>query len=64
MHERPIHGQRYSIRVGFRKMEVSGRSRAEAIQRAREQLCQDMPRMWDVIQALEVHKFEIHELDP
>ena len=63
MHERPINGQRYSIRVGFRKMEVRGSTREEAIQRAREQLCQDMPRMWDVIQALEVSKFEIQELD-
>lgn len=61
MHERPIN-QRYSVRVGLRQVEVNGHSREEAILRAREQLCADMPRMWDVIQTLAVNKFQIREL--
>lgn len=62
MHERPVNNQRYSVRVGLRQLEVNGQSRAEAIERARAQLCDEMPRMWDVIQTLEVHKFDIREL--
>ena len=63
MHERPVNDQRYSIQVGLRKLQVNGRSRAEAIQRAKEQLCSDMPRMWDVIHSLEMQRFDVREIE-
>ena len=39
----------YEVRVGFMRVDVRGTSQADAIKKARERLCAELPRMWDVI---------------
>ena len=63
MHERPLPDQKFSVRVGMREVEIQCTTREEAIERARRQLCNELPRLWDVITSMEVHKFEVHKLD-
>ena len=54
--------QRYEVIVGHASVRVVGASRDEAVAEARRQLCVQMPRMWDVIQALTVDRFTVNEL--
>ncbi|PQO42470.1 hypothetical protein [Blastopirellula marina] len=54
---------RYLVRVGHNQMTVVCQTAAEAIQRAKAQLRQEFPRMWDVINALSESKFEVKDLD-
>ena len=54
--------QTYEVRVGHARVRVRGASLDEAIQAARNKLCMDLPRMWDVIQSLEMERFEIKHL--
>ena len=49
----------YSVQVGHTKITVPGRSPAEAIHEARRRLCQENPRMWDMIQQLDESRFEV-----
>ena len=63
MHERPLSTQRFSVRVGMREVEIQCLSREEAIEHARRKLCNELPRLWDVIAAMDVHKFEVRELN-
>ena len=49
----------YEVRVGYLFVRVQGENRAAAIRRARQRLCHEMPRMWDVIQGLADSKFEV-----
>jgi len=53
---------KYEVIVGLARVHVTGASRIEAVEEARRRLCQDMPRMWDVIQSLDVQRFEVKEL--
>lgn len=62
MHERPLPNQRFAVRVGMRQVEIQCSSREEAIESARQQLCNELPRLWDVISSMEVHKFEVRKL--
>jgi hypothetical protein len=49
----------FSVQVGHTTVNVKGGSREEALQEARRQLCQDMPRMFDVIQLLDDSRFQV-----
>lgn len=49
----------YEVRVGFMRVEVRGVNQAEAIRNARQKLCAELPRMWDVIHALADSRFEV-----
>ncbi|MBI83403.1 MAG: hypothetical protein CMJ81_09420 [Planctomycetaceae bacterium] len=51
----------YQVRVGHSKITVPGTNHTEAIQEARRRLCLEMPRMWDVIQALEDARFLVED---
>ena len=49
----------YLVEVGHYSVEVQSVSAADAIREARKQLCQQMPRLWDVIQSLRDDKFHV-----
>ena len=51
----------YQVRVGYSKITVRGTNHTEAIQEARRRLCLEMPRMWDVIQALDDTRFLVED---
>ncbi len=53
----------FHVRVGHTTVTVKGHSRENAIGQARQQLCQDMPRMWDIIQSLGHHRFDVFEVE-
>ena len=55
--------QKYEVIVGHASVRVSGASHDEAVEEARRQLCLQMPRMWDVIQALAVDRFTVNKLN-
>ena len=52
----------YEVRVGHTRVRVRGRNDEEALRHARNRLCLDMPRLWDVIQAMEINDFEIRRM--
>jgi hypothetical protein len=43
-------------------VEVTGSSIGEAIEQARRTLCAQMPRLWDVVQALDWNRFDVRPL--
>lgn len=49
----------YQVSVGHFTVKVEGHTPGEAIKEARRQLCQQLPRMWDVIQSLDDSRFEV-----
>jgi len=53
----------FHVRVGHTTVTVKVHSREDAIEHARQRLCLDMPRMWDVIQSLGHHRFEVFDVD-
>lgn len=53
----PLH--RYRVRLGHAEVQVEGHSPHEAIQLARRRLCQELPRLWDVIQTAEESRFQV-----
>ncbi|MEX1042824.1 MAG: hypothetical protein WDZ51_19480 [Pirellulaceae bacterium] len=59
-HTDPSH--RYLVQVGHNQVIVVCATAAEAIGRARKQLCSDFPRLWDVISKLSETKFEVREV--
>jgi hypothetical protein len=52
----------YEVRIGHARVRVRGRSDEEALRHARNRLCLDMPRLWDVIQSMEINNFEIRRM--
>ncbi len=50
---------RYQVEVGHWSLEVDATSRAAAIAAARKQLCQQLPRLWDVIHSLPASRFAV-----
>jgi hypothetical protein len=50
-------GREFEVWVGHARVRVTGHSSGDAIRAARERLCLEMPRMWDVIQAIEPQRF-------
>jgi hypothetical protein len=53
---------RYEVFVGHTRVHVEGQSVRDAIWQARQRLCQEMPRLWDVIQALEADQFRVRPI--
>ena len=53
----------FRVNVGLSTVTVEGTTRDEIIEQARKKLSLDMPRMWDVIQAIDDRRFLISELD-
>ena len=53
------HAQWYSVSVGFARVKVMAQSTMEAVEAARSRLASEMPRLWDVIQALEPRRFQV-----
>lgn len=49
----------YQVTVGHFRVTVGGGSREDAIQQARRALCVEMPRLYDVIRALDVSRFQV-----
>ncbi|MCO6454599.1 MAG: hypothetical protein J5I93_04790 [Pirellulaceae bacterium] len=59
-HAQPAHATHtYLVRVGHAEVRVEGQSEQDALRRARRQLCEEMPRLWDVIQSLDDSRFQI-----
>ena len=52
----------YEVRIGHTRVRVQGRSDEEALQQAKNRLCMEMPRLWDVIQAMEINNIEIRRM--
>ena len=52
----------YQVSVGHTTFRVEGRSTQEAIERAKQRLCSEMPRLWDIIQSLEPQKFDVRTI--
>jgi hypothetical protein len=53
----------YRVRTGLIDLEVEAHSRCEAIAVAREQLCLDLPRLWDLIHELSDDRFQVELSD-
>ena len=49
----------YRVRLGHNEVTVCGNSREDALVKAKDRLCQDMPRLWDVIDKLDASRFVI-----
>lgn len=54
---------RYEVIVGHARVRVESGTIVDAIARARQQLCREMPWLWDVIQALDVRQFCVRLID-
>ena len=52
----------YRVVVGHTSIRVFGCSRDEALQNARQRLCSEMPRMWDVIERMDPRNFQVEPL--
>ena len=49
----------YRVCVGHAETEVTANSVSDAIEVARRAFCKEMPRLWDVISALEESRFDV-----
>ncbi|MCA9184512.1 MAG: hypothetical protein R3E01_14700 [Pirellulaceae bacterium] len=56
--------QRFHVTLGHSRVTVFASNEASALQVARQQLCQEMPRMWDVIAATDASRFQITPVTP
>lgn len=52
----------YNVQVGHWRVQVPGRDSSDAIEHARRRLCEDMPRLWDVILKLHVDRFTVESV--
>lgn len=59
---KPTEACNYEVVVGHTRIRVRGQDRWDAMRQARSQLCLENPRLWDVIQALEIKCFEIRQV--
>ena len=59
---KPTESCDYEVIVGHNRIRVRGRDRWDAVRQARNRLCVDHPRLWDVIQSLEIKCFEIRQV--
>ena len=55
--QQPI--QYFRVKIGHHSVVVAGASAQDAIEQARRQLCDDMPRLWDVIRSLDDDRFDV-----
>lgn len=44
-----LHAATYRVQMGHLTVTVCGDSQSDAIRQARQKLCEEMPRLWDVI---------------
>ena len=52
----------YEVRIGHTRVRVQGRNDEEALRQAKDRLCLEMPRLWDVIQSMEINNIEIRKM--
>jgi hypothetical protein len=52
----------FRVQLGHWRVDVRGRDNADAIQEARKQLCDDMPRLWDVITTMSAERFSVEPI--
>lgn len=55
---------KYQVSVGHASVIVQSNSPVDAIRMAREKLCRDFPRLWDVISKLADSRFQVLDLWP
>ena len=53
----------FDVHVGHAHVRVRANDVGEAIRVARRQLCEDLPRMWDVISQLPDERFKVQLVD-
>jgi hypothetical protein len=56
-HQEPL--KTFRVRVGHWEIRVKARGGNEAIEIARRQMARDLPRLYDVIQALTAARFQV-----
>ena len=59
-HESPQ--KTYKVKLGHAEVTVKGRDEAEAVQKARKALSNELPRLWDKIYQTDARQFVVHEL--
>jgi len=52
---------RYCVQVGHWSVVVEARGESDAVSAARRKLCEELPRLWDVISELDERRFVVHE---
>lgn len=62
--ERSRWTQPYVVRLGHLRVDVVAEDADQARLLARQQLCLELPRLWDLIQAMEAERFEVQPLAP
>ena len=55
---------RFRVEIGHHRFEVICRTVDDAIARARSLLCDELPRMWDVVHRLTRERFRVTSVDP
>jgi hypothetical protein len=53
----------FEVQLGFARVTVESNDPRDAIRAARRRLCQELPRMWDVIQRLEESRFAVRAVE-
>jgi hypothetical protein len=51
----------YLVRVGHWEVRLKARDREEAIRLARRQMARELPRLYDIVRALNVARFVVEE---
>ncbi len=51
--------QKFQVTVGHHQLTVEARDPEQAVDQARAQLCDELPRLWDVIRQLDRQRFEV-----
>ncbi len=61
-HEERLACRGYEVYVGHARVRVDGHSPQDVVERARQLLCLQLPRLWDVISRLELSRFHVRPL--
>jgi len=51
----------FRVTLGHNSVTINAASRLQAVEQARQQFCDDLPRLWDVIAGLDMASFTIQE---
>jgi len=49
----------FHVQVGHVRLTLNCRDEVEAVRLARRQLCDEFPRLWDVVQNFDVSRFQV-----
>ncbi len=60
MHPTDDRLQRFQVKIGHAVVIVQSHSAEDAVEQAKRLLRLEMPRMWDVIESLEVSRFQVN----